>query len=70
MQFSDEVNWGPFDFLVIGTLLLGSGLLFELIANRLNAKYRAVIGAVFVAAVLLIWIELAVGVFGSPIAGS
>lgn len=70
MLFTDEVDWNWFDFVVIGTLLLGTGLIFEMVTTRVNAKYRPVIAVVLVAAMLLIWAELAVGVFGSPIAGS
>ncbi len=70
MQFSDEVKWSWFDFAVIGTLLIGAGLMFELITARVNAKYRGVIALVFVAVVILIWAELAVGIFGTPFSGS
>jgi uncharacterized BrkB/YihY/UPF0761 family membrane protein len=70
MQFTEEVDWKLFDFIIIGTLLIGSGLLYELVAARVNPKYRAVIAVAFVAAVLLIWAELAVGVLGTPFAGS
>ena len=31
MQFTDEVDWKPFDFVVMGILLLSTGLLCELI---------------------------------------
>lgn len=70
MLFTDEVDWNVGDFTVIGTLLIGAGFIFELITTRLDAKYRPVIAAVVVVAVLLVWAELAVGIFGSPIAGS
>ena len=70
MQFSDEVDWKLGDFAIIGALLIGAGLIFELIAIKVDAKYRPVIAAVTVAAVLLAWVELAVGIFGTPFAGS
>lgn len=70
MLFTDEVKWNWFDFAVIGTLFLGAGLIFELVTTKVNAKHRPALAVVFVAAVLLIWAELAVGVFGSPFAGS
>ena len=28
MQFTDEVNWGPLDFVVAGVLLLSTGFIF------------------------------------------
>ncbi|MEX1995610.1 MAG: hypothetical protein WD887_02430 [Candidatus Saccharimonadales bacterium] len=69
MQFSEEVDWGVGDFIIIGTLLIGAGLIFELMKTRVNAKYRPILALIVFAAVLLIWVELAVGVFGSPFAG-
>lgn len=70
MLFTDEVQWNAFDFVVMGALLLGTGLVYELVTSRMNVRYRSVIAVVLVAALLLVWAELAVGVFGSPIAGS
>lgn len=70
MLFTNEVNWNWFDFAVMGILLLCIGLIFELVTTRANAKYRPIIAIVLVAAILLIWAELAVGIFGSPIARS
>jgi hypothetical protein len=70
MQFTDEVDWDLTDFVVIGALLIGTGLMYELIKTRVNARYRAVIVVALVAVMLLIWAELAVGIFGTPFAGS
>lgn len=70
MLFTDDVDWGLFDFLVIGTLLIGAGLTYEFVTSRVNPRQRGAIAVVIIAAVLLIWAELAVGVFGSPFAGS
>ncbi|MDB5185662.1 MAG: rane protein [Candidatus Saccharibacteria bacterium] len=70
MQFTDEVKWDLRDFAAIGALLLGAGLIFELVTTRVNAKYRAVTAVALAAAVLLIWVELAVGIIGTPFAGN
>lgn len=70
MQFSEEWDWDLRDFIVIGTLLIGTGLTFELISTKVDAKYGPVIAVVLLAAMLLVWAELAVGVFGLPFAGS
>jgi len=71
MQFTEEVDWKLGDFLVIGTLLLGVGTIFVLGAEKLNSKLsRAVLGAVLFVILILIWAELAVGIFGTPFAGS
>jgi hypothetical protein len=67
---STAVNWSWFDFMVMGSLLLGLGLgtsfvlkKFKQSPNRLS--YISAVIIVF----LLIWAELAVGVIGSPLAG-
>lgn len=70
MLFTDGVDWDITDFVVMGVLLLGAGLTFELIMTKVRAKYRPVVAAAIILAVLLIWAELAVGVFGTPLAGN
>jgi Kef-type K+ transport system membrane component KefB len=71
MQFTNEVNWSPADFIVGGVLLLGTGLLCELVMRKVkNTRNRLIICGVILLALLLIWIELAVGIFGTPFAGS
>ncbi len=70
MIFTDEMKWDLHDFVIMGLLLVGSGLTFELVSTKFSSKYRPVIAVVCIAAVLLIWAELAVGIFGSPFAGS
>jgi peptidoglycan/LPS O-acetylase OafA/YrhL len=71
MQFTNEVNWSLFDFVVAGVLLLGTGLLCELVVRKVSKiEYRIAICVVLLIALLLIWLELAVGIFGTPFAGS
>lgn len=68
MQFTEEVNWTLSDFAVAGILLLGTGLLLEIVLRKVKkSKYLIVICIVL--GLLLIWAELAVGIFGSPLAG-
>ena len=71
MQFTAEVNWTVADFIVAAVLLLGTGFICELVFRKLkNNKYRMVILVSIVIVFLLIWAELAVGIFGTPFAGS
>ena len=71
MQFSNEVDWTLFDFMIAGFLLGGAGLLIELILRKVKSKERRLMfGAAVLVILALIWIELAVGIFGSPFAGS
>ena len=71
MQFTNEMNWTPFDFAVMGALLLGTGLVCELIIRKVNKiEYRIAICGALLVALVLTWLELAVGIFGTPFAGS
>ena len=36
MQFTNQVNWSPLDFLVMGILLIGTGLMTELILRKIK----------------------------------
>lgn len=62
--------WTLSDFVVMGTLLFGTGLVYELVTKLVGKKYQVAIGVVLVIALILTWIELAVGIFGTPFAGS
>jgi hypothetical protein len=65
MQFTDEVVWNLADFAVAGGLLVGTGLLYEAAGRRTrNIAYRAAAGVALAAALLLVWISLAVGIIG------
>ena len=71
MQFSNEVKWSLPDFIAAGVLLLGTGLTCELVIRKVKKiEYRIAICGAILLALLLIWIELAVGIFGTPFAGS
>ena len=71
MRFTREVNWSPFDFVVAGILLAGIGSLYVLLTRKLRTvQQRRAIGGGLLLTLLLVWVELAVGLFGSPIAGS
>ena len=64
MQFTNEVNWNILDFIVAGILLLGTGLAFNFVIQKVkNTKFRIVICLVILVLLFLIWAELAVGVF-------
>lgn len=58
-------HWTFFDFVFMGTLLFGSSLTYELVARKMsNGAYRAAVGLAVVTAVLLVWINAAVGIIG------
>ena len=71
MQFSTEVNWGAMDFVLAAVLLLCAGLIITVVMNKnFFRKYRWLTVAAIVLFFLLLWMEMAVGLFGSPLAGS
>ena len=71
MQFTEEVDWNFFDFVVAGVLLTGAGILIDFALKRIRkSEYRIVTIVLVVVAFILVWAELAVGVFGTPLAGS
>ena len=71
MQFTDEVNWTLSDFVAAAVLLLGTGLMCELVMRKVTKrKFRIAIIVVILVALLLIWLELAVGIFGTPFSGT
>jgi len=58
------VNWDVADFLIIGALLFGAGLSYELITRKVRSRNRRLmIGGGLLLAVLYLWAELAVGIF-------
>jgi peptidoglycan/LPS O-acetylase OafA/YrhL len=71
MQFTSEVNWTLSDFVVAAVLLLGTGLMCELVIRKVKKPvHRVTICAVILVLLFLVWAELAVGIFGTPFAGS
>ncbi|MDC0886972.1 hypothetical protein OAS19_04195 [Altererythrobacter sp.] len=64
MQFTREVQWSFGDFAVFAGMLAILGLLLEL-AARLGAttRMRALLAGGAVAVFLLVWAQLAVGLF-------
>lgn len=70
MQFTDEVNWTLIDFVVAGILLLGTGLIFDLVLRKMkNLKSRIAISVALLLLLFLIWAQLAVGIIDTLISG-
>lgn len=71
MQFTKEVNWTLSDFVIAAVLLLGTGLAIELVIRYVKTGLsRAILLVVILLLLFLTWAELAVGIFGTPFAGS
>ncbi len=71
MQFTSDVQWNIMDVIVAGVLLFGFGMGISALINSVKDKKRLVLYLIaFLLVFILLWIELAVGIFNSPIAGS
>jgi hypothetical protein len=71
MFLTDEVDWTAFDFAAASVLLFGTAFAVEA-ALRLLTKplHRIVAVAAILLVLLIVWAELAVGLIGTPLAGS
>ena len=71
MLFSNEVNWSFFDFIIMGILILVMSFGIKLVLKTTPKKmYRILRIGIILILFLLVWAELAVGVFETPFAGS
>lgn len=65
MHFTREVRWGPEDFAVAAALLAGLCLAIEAALRWLTTPLRRFAGvSLAVIVFVLVWAELAVGIFG------
>lgn len=71
MQFTSEVQWTLLDFAVALVLLLSVGFSCEWILRKGQSNRQRLLFFLLLVFVFgLIWAELAVGIFGTPFAGS
>jgi hypothetical protein len=66
MQFTNEVDWSIFDFLIMGILIFSTGLSLVLVMKyAINMVYKVAMIMAFGTTFLLVWANLAVGLIGS-----
>jgi len=71
MQVSNEVNWTLSDFVIGGVILFTFGLIVAFAARNIRKQStRLIVIGIILLILLLLWGELAVGIFGTPFAGS
>ncbi|WP_027380212.1 hypothetical protein [Chryseobacterium daeguense] len=69
--FVEGWNWSPFDFLIAAVLLFGTAsAIFVVSRSKKSFVSKIIISLVILVILALVWAELAVGIFGSPFAGS
>ncbi len=65
MQYTDEVNWSVFDFLVMASLIAIVGLSLEKAITLSNdSRYRVGVTILLFSLFLLVWVNLSVGLIG------
>ena len=68
---SDEINWSFFDFVIMGILILSLSFgIKQVLKSTKNTNYRILIIGIISIVFLLVKVELAVGIFGTPFAGN
>ena len=71
IQLTSEVNWKILDFLVMFFLLFITGVIIKMVSKSIKIKsQRILIVSIISILFLLIWAELAVGIFGTPFDGN
>ncbi|MFC7358534.1 hypothetical protein ACFQO1_12605 [Jejudonia soesokkakensis] len=69
--FSKQINWSLSDYVIAGGLFIFAGGCIELILSRaIKPKHKYLGILIIITILLLVFIELAVGLFGTPFAGS
>lgn len=70
MQFTNEVDWTLVDFLVMGVLLIGTGLMCELVLRKVKKiEHRVLLVAAILFGFFLVWAQLAVGLLSKLFSG-
>ena len=71
MLITDQFDWTIFDFIIMGIILFLLGIGINFISNQKKSiQSKTIYIGLLISMFLIIWAELAVGVFGSPFAGS
>ena len=66
MQFTEEINWKFIDFVIMGAVLMGIGIAYELIAKKsVKTVFRVAFGIGLIGLFLLFWVNGAVGIIGN-----
>ena len=67
---SDQVTWSIYDFLIGGGLIFVFATIEVILWNKLKSQHRLFVVLFVLLVFLILWAEMAVGLFGSPLAGS
>ena len=72
MNFTDEVQWNIGDFVIAGILIFTVLSALRYVRTKYDSNNKSRTKWILIIAVLfiLLWMEMAVGLFNSPLAGS
>ncbi len=71
IPFIGNWPWTVSDYVIMGVLIMSIGLLYELMARLMRStRQRVIVASILFLVFILIWGELAVGLFGTPFAGN
>ena len=69
--FFDEFDWNLFDFILMGIILITLGFLINLIIDKFKERsYKIILIIITLFFFILLYVELAVGIIGTPFAGN
>ena len=69
--FFDEFDWSLFDFILMGIILITLGFLINLIIDKFKKRsYKIILITITLFFFILLYVELAVGIIGTPFAGN
>ena len=70
MRFTDQISWSFFDFVIMGFMLIVYSFAIAYSFNKLYGSKKSLLIIIVGLLFLLLWAELAVGIFNSPFAGN
>ena len=68
--YINDFNWSMVDFIIMGVLIFSCISFISFIRKKFSGIKETLALIIVVLVFVLLWVELAVGIFGSPLAGS
>ena len=71
LSLTNSIDWDIADFSIATFLLLGVGFTSDFVVRKIkNKNHRVTLISLLILFFLLVWMEMAVGIFGTPFAGN
>ena len=68
--YINDFNWSMVDFIIMGVLIFSCLYFISFIRKKFSGIKEILALIIVILAFILLWVELGVGIFGSPFAGS